>query len=927
MKRQLTIDRLIALLQVKDILVEHDIPAGVVANKPETDSRRVEENDLFICIRGFQVDGHQYASRAALQGAKALIVEERLDVDLPQIVVKNARKAAALAAKIYYDDPTSKFHLIGATGTNGKTTITHMIRSLLAYAGYKTGLIGTLGYYINQEYHPSERTTPDIMELNRIFAGMVEEGVQCVVMEVSSHAVALDRIYGLNFDLAVFSNLTRDHLDFHETLENYKKAKFTLFDYLTENDGVAVVNIDDQYGEELFGLLDCEKKSISFERGNYLIDRTSSSILGCEFELHFDGAVEPYNINFIGKHNVLNTALAIAAIKESYDVTLHTLQDALKSIQNVEGRLEPVFPGSSVYIDYAHTPDALQHVLESLKEIPHRRLICVFGAGGDRDRGKRPEMGAIAANLADVVIVTNDNPRNESPESIIRGIVRGIDADAPLWILRDRKLAIEAAIRLAGKNDIVLIAGKGHEKYQQIGNRKLDFDDLQIARDAIAKLRHREEAGDVATIELDIPIDVMMLERLWNVKVDPAEKYYRIISTDTRTIQPGSLFFAIRGDRFDGHSFVFDVLDVEDCLAVVSREYDRSNCLKVEDTTVAYQKLAQAYCKVFPAKRIGVTGSVGKTTTKAMLNNILSLDGKVLCSHANENNQLGVPKNLFKLRVQHDFAIIELGTNHPGEMKPISDTLSPEIGLITSIGPSHLEYFKDIEGVAREKAALLDCTTGTRIVPSDFPLKEHRKSSITFGMKGTYRLTNIEPSEKDVTFTVGEQAFRIPTPVPYLAENALAAIAVARELGIVDEKIHEGLLKPLEIGLRMSIYQSGSRTIIADCYNANPTSMTAAIRFWRGFQPERFHVAFLGDMLELGEYSEKYHRAIGKELKGPGMRIITVGEHAIHYCGSYHYENVKSLLETNIIEDLPENAVILIKASHGIHLEKLTGRL
>ncbi len=924
--RKLSIDRLIDYLKTQHLLVEHDAPGGMIAHKPETDSRQVEQNDLFICIKGFSTDGHRYAPKAVAMGASILIVEERQELNIPQIVVYNARKAAALAAKIYFEDPTRQFHLIGATGTNGKTTITHLIRGLLDYAGYKTGLIGTLGYYIGSDYYPSERTTPDIMELNRIFADMVEEGVQCVVMEVSSHAIALDRIYGLNFDLAVFSNLTRDHLDFHETIDNYKRAKFTLFDYLTENDGVAIVNIDDQYGKELFDILECERRSVSFEHGSYMIDKTSSSILGCEFELHFNQRSEPYSINFIGKHNVLNTALAIAAIKESYDITLHTLQEALANIQHVEGRLEPIEPGSSIYIDYAHTPDALEHVLQSLKEIPHRRLICVFGAGGDRDRGKRPEMGRIAVQYADVAIVTSDNPRHESPESIIKGITREIDQDAPIWILRDRKMAIEAAIRLAGKDDIVLIAGKGHEKYQQIGDKKHDFDDAAIARQIQVELAARDAAGDISTIELDIPIDSMMLERIFGVEI-AGENYFRYISTDTRTIRPESLYFAIKGERFDGHSFVFDALEEERCMAVVSRAFPDDRTIVVKDTTDAYQKLAKAYARIFPATRIGLTGSVGKTTTKAMLTGILSEVGKVHFTHANENNQIGVPKTLFKLRTWHDYAVVELGTNHPGEMKHIARILAPEIGLITSIGPSHLEFFGDEKGVAREKAELLNFTTDKKIIPSDFVLKDYRKESVTFGNRGDYELSNIEPDASGVTFEIKGQSYRIATPVPYLAENALAAVAVCGELGIDAESIRNGLRKPLEIGMRTNIFTSGDRIVIADCYNANPTSMIAAIRFWKDFEPNRFHVAFLGDMLELGESSEKYHKAVGKELKGPGMRIFSIGKDSIHYGAGRHFDNVKALLESDALDDLPKNAVILIKASHGIHLEKLTGRL
>ncbi|API93795.1 MULTISPECIES: UDP-N-acetylmuramoyl-L-alanyl-D-glutamate--2,6-diaminopimelate ligase [unclassified Virgibacillus] len=456
------------------------------------DSRKVKPGDLFICISGYTVDGHDFVNQAEANGAVAIIAEKPVDSKLPVILVPDSKRALSILAVKYYDNPTGKFSLIGVTGTNGKTTVTYLLEAIFKLAKQKTGVIGTLHMKIDDETYPVINTTPDALSLQQTFDKMAKQHIEQAIMEVSSHALVQGRVHGCDYDIAVFTNLSQDHLDFHKDMDDYLRAKSLLFaqmgnHYDTEKRKYAVLNQDEPASELL-------KQSTAQHVITYGIDR-DAQVMASDIELgatgiYFQLKTPIGNIHIksklMGTFNVYNMLAASAAAIVS-NISLDTIQEAFEQIEGVNGRFEPVNEGQSfaVIVDYAHTPDSLENVLQTVKEFAKQRVFVVVGCGGDRDKTKRPVMAQIAVKYADKPIFTSDNPRTEDPMAILEDMTNGLDNDATYEVIADRKAAIHEALNQAADDDIIVIAGKGHETYQQIGHTKYDFDDREVARQAI----------------------------------------------------------------------------------------------------------------------------------------------------------------------------------------------------------------------------------------------------------------------------------------------------------------------------------------------------------------------------------------------------------------------------------------------------------
>jgi UDP-N-acetylmuramoyl-L-alanyl-D-glutamate--2,6-diaminopimelate ligase len=469
-----------------DGLLLDDIAADATVSGITEDSTRVQAGDLFCAWSGTESDGHAFVRDAEDAGAVAALVERRVrGVSMPQMPVRNGRRAAAVAASLFYGDPQDALRLVGVTGTNGKTTSVWILRHMLSQS-VVTGSIGTLGCILGDgSVLPGSETltTPGPVDIMRLLRDLVERGVQSVVMEVSSHALDQGRVHALRFDAALFTNLTRDHLDYHGTLETYLAAKRSLVKLLGE-DGCAVVNADDPAWA---GLSYEAPRKLSFgvrARADVTARDVQVAADGVRFVLCAGDETAPAYLPLLGSFNVAN-ALGAAATCLALGSTVQHAAAALRGMPQVPGRLERIsLVPCPVLRDYAHTPDALRSVLEALRPLTVGRLIVVFGAGGDRDRGKRPLMGAMAEQLADVVVVTSDNPRTEDPDSIINEIESGMSAARHVRVT-DRRAAIAEALQLAGADDIVLLAGKGHETYQVIGTEKHSFDERVIVDELV----------------------------------------------------------------------------------------------------------------------------------------------------------------------------------------------------------------------------------------------------------------------------------------------------------------------------------------------------------------------------------------------------------------------------------------------------------
>ncbi len=474
------------------------------------DSRTITAGSLFVAVRGFNSDGHQFIPQALAQGAVAVIAEEQRDASgtgaAPVITVPDSRAALARLATVFYGRPSERLKLIGITGTKGKTTTSYLVRSIIEAAGHRTGLIGTIDYRVGDKVYPAPNTTPESLDLQRLLAEMVNERVGYCVMEVSSHALALGRIDGCVFEAALFTNLARDHLDFHKDLGSYFRAKLRLFTDLAA-DKTAVVNKDDARSLEIIGKTKAKVSTygMSDQADIHPKKAIGHGIGGLSFHVHTQIGTVAVESPLIGKHNVYNILAAIG-VGLSQGFSAATISRGIAAMKAVPGRMEKVDAGQpfSVIVDYAHTEDSLAKLLDAVREIATGRVITLFGCGGDRDRTKRPAMGAVAADRSDLAIVTTDNPRTEDPRAIITEIESGmivsgrriaspaeaysaIPGKTPYLVIPDRAEAISAAIMLAQSGDVVVLAGKGHEDYQIVGNARRHFDDREVAREAILK--------------------------------------------------------------------------------------------------------------------------------------------------------------------------------------------------------------------------------------------------------------------------------------------------------------------------------------------------------------------------------------------------------------------------------------------------------
>lgn len=448
-------------------------------------SRKVKHGDVFCCIVGTFADGHKYAQQAVDAGAAALVVERKLDIDVPQILVEDTRIAMAEMAAAYYGYPSREMQMIGVTGTNGKTSTTYMLKAIAERMGKKVGLIGTIRNMIGDIIIDTERTTPESVDLQRILRQMKDEKVDVVIMEVSSHSLDQKRVHGIEYDVGEFTNLTQDHLDYHKTFENYFNAKKLLF----RQSRMAVINKDDPYADRMMEGLDIPIMTFGIrEKADVTASEIDITTKGVQFDFNYKNITSRLNVPIPGLFSVFN-AIGAATVALSLGWNFDSIKYGLEHMMSVSGRLEPLPTGKNeftVLLDYAHTPDALENVLKTVKGFAAGRIVTLFGCGGDRDHAKRPIMGEIAGRFSDFAIVTSDNPRTENPMDIINSIVEGIKKSGCEYVvIENRREAIEYALKNARKNDVIILAGKGHENYQEINGGKHHFDEKEIVAEIL----------------------------------------------------------------------------------------------------------------------------------------------------------------------------------------------------------------------------------------------------------------------------------------------------------------------------------------------------------------------------------------------------------------------------------------------------------
>jgi murE/murF fusion protein len=943
--------------------------ASVEVRSVRSDSREIEPGDVYVAVRGIRADGHAFVPAAIARGAAAVVVEHPVEAAVPQVIAPDGAAALGVLVGRTLGDPARAMTLVGITGTNGKTTTTYLVESILATAGAPTGVIGTVEYRWrgrDGERHeaPAPYTTPTPQVLHETFAKMRGAGCSHVVMEVSSFALSMARVAGVTFAVGAFSNLTQDHLDVHGSMAAYRDAKRRLFSHHLAAAGAAdrpaagaadrpaagtaVLNIDDPEGEAMAQAAPGRVLRVSAEGrpADVRVVEQRSTVRGIWARIATPrGELTVEARPLIGHYNVANVALAVG-IAEALGLPHPVIARGIAELRRVPGRVERVDNPAEldIFVDYAHTPDALRNVLTALRPLTRRRLICVFGCGGDRDPTKRPRMGAEVARLADLAVVTSDNPRTEDPAAIIDQILAGIPR--PFAVDIDRARAIRAAIDEAVPGDVVVIAGKGHEDYQIIGTTKHHFDDCEHA--AAAALTR--ETRPVAELAADAAGHVAPGSGPGSAG-EPA--IHRVV-IDSRIASPGDLYVAIRGETHDGHAFCRAAVLAGASAVMVERAVEvAAPAITVADTRLALGGLAHAHRRRWPGALIAITGSAGKTTTKELTRAALALAGPTLAADGSLNNETGVPLTVLGLRHFHAFGVVEMGMRGAGQIEYLTRIAEPDVAVVVNAGTAHIELLGSTDAIAAAKAEIwLGLRDGGTIVrpAGDDRLAawaaRHRPGArqLTFGEAGAdvalvgYRATDTG-GELELDVLGQRQPLSLGLVGKHAALDACCALAAALAAGAGVDLALRGLARARPPAMRGEVIELAGRKLIVDCYNANPASMAAALHALAerahslGGEHDHGHghghgptaVAVLGDMLELGDHGPAAHHEIGalaRELHVGVIALGTLGAAIAKSAGGELVDTVDDAARRALARTRPGDW-ILLKASRGMRLERV----
>ncbi|MCP4022724.1 MAG: UDP-N-acetylmuramoyl-L-alanyl-D-glutamate--2,6-diaminopimelate ligase [Desulfobacteraceae bacterium] len=958
--------------------------ADIEITKIASRAQDITPGGLFIAVQGFTADGHDYMKQALEKGAAAIIAQKNPDNLENVILVKNSRKATAGIADRFFGQPSADMNLVGITGTNGKTTITYILESIFNACGFETGVIGTVNIRYKGQTFNNPVTTPDAIDLQKTLREMKKAGVTHVIMEASSHGIDLHRIDHCQFNAKVFTNLSQDHLDYHADMAEYfacKKRFFTEFPLNGNGETLApsVINIDDPKGKEILADLCCDTFSVSTRTSAQICSQNvTDDINGLSGEILFNGTKFSFCSELTGQFNLENILCAVGAAKV-LGIEKDKIQKGIEDCKVVPGRLEKIdnHLERHIFVDYAHTPGALESILATLKQRAPKRMITVFGCGGDRDTSKRPLMGEVAVKYSDISIVTSDNPRTENPDAIIKEIIKGID---PLSCPRldinntlspdlksghllqpNRKKALHLAVRISKPGDIIVAAGKGHETYQITNQGTIHLDDREELSSAIKEMEIK-----FSPIPWKIKDFEAALGRPPVLSTITEDLTFASVSTDSRMINTNELFVALKGENFDAHDFIPDLLEKGIKGFVVEKNYFEalgSNANKkikgkdllvfeTDNTLMALGQLARFQKRRSGVKLLAITGSNGKTSTRKITQEIFKTRFHTLATQGNFNNEIGMPLTLLKLSRAHEWAIIEMGMNHPGEISRLSDIAEPDIALITNTAGAHLEGLGTVNNVAKAKSEIFESigANGTAIINADDGRRDIMEACarankdinkiLLFGLgrdatvKGSDVTLNNGGTQFMVNYNGQAHPFTINSPAPFMVNNSLAACAAALTAGISPDEIRQGLLAFSPVAGRMNILSlTRDVHLIDDTYNANPSSMTGALNTLALLSKDRQSIAILGDMLELGDDTDALHSKIGKTAEKLGIsRLFLFGSQTKHtrkgalaqgMVKDKIFHGKKQAIAKRVVDIMEKDAWILVKGSRGMRMETI----
>lgn len=950
---------------VQDLPFTRLVAGDVEVRAVVTDSRAVEPGALFFAREGWFVDSHAFIPAAIEAGAVAVIVtreDAAAGLDVPVHLSNAEDRDLGLLCDRFFGAPTEQLAVFGITGTNGKTSSAFLLEHILRGLGERPAVIGTVTHRFEHISIPARNTTPDGLTIHGFARRAADAGATCLIIEVSSHGAELDRIAGVAFEAVGFTNLTPDHLDFHDTFEAYFEAKARLFgpcllaSAARGKQPVAAAWVEDPAGPRMLARAADQARCVSVgwnaDADLRIAVTERLGARGVRFAVETAAASATGMAPVVGEHNVANIALSLAMVTGWAGGRLSDAVAALRDFPGIPGRFERAYDasrGAPCFVDYAHTPDAVERAATVIGDLGAGPTTVVLGCGGDRDATKRGPMAAAAARLADRVVVTSDNPRSEAPGAIIDQMLAGVPDDAGAEVVRvdDRSEAIAYAVATA--EGPILLAGKGHETYQEIGGTRFHFDDREEARRALVAAR------------TGVPCDAVPLLSGWSAERVANEAGGAVtragigapwgpLTTDSRAIEPHGIFVALEGDRFDGHAFIGKAVDAGVGLVVVRRGTpvpgEHVAVVEVTDTLRALQRIAAALLAEGRRREGGlrvaaVTGSNGKTSTKEVLAAILG--ETALVTPGNFNNHIGLPLAVAPLAPRHRFAVLEMGANGPKDIAELAEIARPEVGVVTSIGLAHVEGFGDLNGVRAAKAGIAAAGLETLILPHDeaaLPQWADARGAanevVTFGEQDAACIgVGRDGVSGPVRIRVPNASFDVALPLPgrHNASNLGAAVGAASALGapVSAERINAALADLELPGGRLRRLDIGGRTVIDDAYNANPASVVASLGILAELPSPR--VAVLGEMLELGPSSATLHADVGRAAVDAADVVVVVGAGAAGIArgaeesGEAREFTSREAAAAWLAGNVPVGASLLLKGSRGAGLETIIPNL
>ena len=914
-------------------------------------SKQVKKDNIFFAIEGTKFDGNKYIFDAINNGAKIIISKKNIkfrDKNIIFLRENNPRKLLAeISFKLIKNKPAN---LIAVTGTNGKSSIADFYYQILNLNQKKVASIGTLGVRANGFNFDLNNTTTDPIKLGKILKKLRSKRIDNVIMEASSHGLKQNRLDGLRFKTGIFTNLSQDHLDYHKNLKNYLKAKLYLFENLIEKKGNVITDkniIEFNKIKKISSRENLNLQAIDDYKNNFKILSHKYDDEAQILKIKYNSLIKEINLNLIGKVQIKNILMAMIAAKKS-NIDFEDILNVISEIKPVEGRFEKigrVKNRSKVILDYAHTPEALKTCLLNLREqFPDRKISIVFGCGGDRDQNKRSKMGRIADNYSDKIYLTDDNPRFEKPNNIRKDIKKGIRrkkfAEIP-----DRAKAIIEAIKNLNTGEILLVAGKGHEKIQVIKDKKTYFSDKKIILKSI-RIKNSSLSND---IKLNI------LKEKSNNKNLSLVRNINQARIDSREVKKNDIFFAIKGKRNDGNKYVSESFKKKASFVVlnkIQKNFDNQKQILVNNSLSFLTNISKIFRKNIDTKIIAITGSCGKTTLKELLGNSLKKISKVTISPKSFNNKYGVPLSLFNLSQNDNFGVLEVGMDKKGEIDYLSKIIQPDVSVITNINYAHAKNFKNIKDIALAKSEIIDNTKSSGCVvlnaDDDFFLLHKAKALnkklrvISFGInnkKSDIRFIKIKKNKKFYEIMVKQNDTRISFFTQnefrnniYNILSALSVMSLFIDISSLKKNIFLNFKIPDGRG-NISVLNIDKKKIrlIDESYNSNPLSLKSALLNYDKINSKKAKkFLLLGDMLELGNHSRKLHNSIVPIINKTNIdKVYVKGKYVsgifnkISKSKKGKILNNKSQIIELIKKDLDNNDYLMIKASNATGFYKI----